>query len=83
MRARTPRASTPAIDPELLKQGFVTVPEAARRLAVSRPTLYRWMDTGLLPWLSVTSGTRGIRRIAVKHLEAFVAQHMKGGWKEC
>ena len=54
---------TPAVGEVL-----ITVPEAARRLAISRSYLYQYLQRGTLP--SVRIGRT--RRIRVADLEAFV-----------
>lgn len=54
---------TPAVGEVL-----ITVPEAARRLAISRSYLYQYLQRGRLP--SVRIGRA--RRIRVADLEAFV-----------
>lgn len=59
---QTTRA-TPAVGEVL-----ITVPEAARRLAISRSYLYQYLQRGRLP--SVCIGRA--RRIRVADLEAFV-----------
>jgi excisionase family DNA binding protein len=52
-------------------QDLVTIAEAARRLAVSRSTIYSLMGSGDLPYVHV-GGKRGI---TIGDLGDFIAQH--------
>jgi excisionase family DNA binding protein len=41
---------------------WLTVPEAVAYLRVSRATLYTWMKKGLIPYYTVVSGRRRLKR---------------------
>ena len=57
---------------ELVEEGLATVPEAIEFLKVSRTTLYRLMDSGKLPYVSLGR----CRRIPKRALTALAAGYL-------
>jgi excisionase family DNA binding protein len=55
-------------DPDRL----LTVPEAARRLRQSEPTVYRKVRDGTLPAVKVGLGPKAVIRIPADELERFI-----------
>lgn len=62
---------------ELVAGGLMSVPEAARFLAISRSYLYELMDTGLLVYVKLGR----CRRIPRQAVIALAASGIRGGWK--
>jgi excisionase family DNA binding protein len=54
---------------------LLTIKQAAETLQVSRPTLYRLFDSGLLPWVQIGSH----RRVAGSEIQRFIAENAGGG----
>lgn len=49
-----------------MEDGYITVPEAARRSGFTKKTIYRWLDAGLLT--KYTVGARSVR-VSVRELD--------------
>jgi excisionase family DNA binding protein len=62
---------------ELVIDGMMTIPEAMAFLRVSRTTLYKLMDDGLLEWVKYGTKSRRLPRRAVVE---FAAKCLHGGW---
>lgn len=56
-------------------EGLVDTGDAARRLCVSRSTLYRLMSSGDLPWVQVG----GRRKFRPSDLDAYMADQVRTG----
>lgn len=54
---------------------LVTINEAAARLRVSRDTVYRLLQAGALPSLTIGRA----RRISVAALDTFITEHEQAG----
>ena len=65
----------PSQEGELVSEGLMRVPEAARFLSVSRAHVYSLMDRGELPWVKL-GRARSIPRAAVTRL---AAENLRGG----
>lgn len=71
--------SHPAFDREgLAVSQLLTVPEAARRLGLSRAKLYQLMESGELVYVKFGRS----RRIPLTGLAELVARNLRGGWHE-
>ena len=66
---------------------WLTVPEAAERLGVSEPTVFRWMRSGLLSFYKVGGSTRftreGLDAVAAKTTGRREAEVSKGRCASC
>lgn len=61
------------IDYEKIASGFLTVPQVAMMLGVTRATVYNWMARGRIAYFQV--GSR--RRIPESSLEAIISEFKK------
>lgn len=61
--------------PEPSEVQLLTLRQAADRLAVSIPTIYRLMEDGELPWIKLGKA----RRVPLAAVVALVARNTRGG----
>ncbi|MDR7450138.1 MAG: helix-turn-helix domain-containing protein [Armatimonadota bacterium] len=62
---------------DVLEEGVLSVPEAARLLGVSRTTLYNFLQAGRLPSLRLG----GRRLIPRRALVALLAEALESSWQ--
>lgn len=70
LRSRLAKAESAAAD-----QKRYSPQQVADLYDVSRPTVYAWMESGLLDYLRIAQGAHGIRRVTPRRLQDFEARH--------
>ncbi|MCC7421805.1 MAG: hypothetical protein IT428_16115 [Planctomycetaceae bacterium] len=67
--ADRPLVNTDPVDPALLAEGTMKIPEAAKFLGVDSDMIFRLLSEGLLPWTQLRpNGVRLIPKAALKRL---------------